>query len=234
MENGKADYRGEVLGSEEVLAPLPADVFCVGCGYNLYGAVGRNCPECGYGLEHLRSVDCRIPWASSDRKGYFLPFWRTVGKVLARRRYSHFWEEVAGDVSLAHASSFRWVVVFHLLVVSVLAVVLLYSVFPAEELPEVSVLDAVVNGGTLALPTFWERAYGEVWPGGFACSLFWCILDPGYRYTELLFSSSCFLNIPAECGGCAQLLYVCSACDIGSGGSGAWLYGNVYRPAVFR
>jgi rubredoxin len=52
------------------LPPVPADVFCPDCGYDLHGLTGARCPECGFDLETVRARAPQIPWARRREIGW--------------------------------------------------------------------------------------------------------------------------------------------------------------------
>jgi hypothetical protein len=77
-----------------------ADVYCLGCGYNLRGLEGEGaaadarCPECGRPFDALEYAGVRAPWVERHRVGHFAAYWHTVLLVTFR--------------PLEFAGRFRW------------------------------------------------------------------------------------------------------------------------------
>lgn len=66
-----------------------ADVYCLGCGYNLRGLAGEGeaggrCPECGRPFEAREYAGVRSPWVDRHRVGVPMAYWRTVLLVTFR------------------------------------------------------------------------------------------------------------------------------------------------------
>ena len=66
-----------------------ADVYCLGCGYNLRGLSGEGeaggrCPECGRPFEAREYAGVRSPWVDRHRVGATAAYWQTVLLVTFR------------------------------------------------------------------------------------------------------------------------------------------------------
>jgi hypothetical protein len=145
----------------DTLRDIPDDIFCPACGYNLHGAPGANCSECGYSLENIRSNICRIPWARRREVGRFRGYWSTVWMVAFHNRT--FCEEYAHSVSFSDARAFRYVTVLHAYLPLLFATLLLYATTPAE--PYVALLHQMMTTGMVQYgATIVDRAYAETWP----------------------------------------------------------------------
>ncbi|MGD8452486.1 MAG: hypothetical protein PVJ57_11755 [Phycisphaerae bacterium] len=86
--------------------PIPADVRCPDCGYDLRGLTSMNCPECGLSLEVVRSRESQIPWVHRRHRGLLRAYCQTVG--LVERRPRRFCFEMVRPVSFPDSQSFRW------------------------------------------------------------------------------------------------------------------------------
>jgi hypothetical protein len=69
--------------------PRDADVYCLGCGYNLRGLAGEGeaggrCPECGRPFEAREYAGVRSPWVDRHRVGALAAYWQTVLLVTFR------------------------------------------------------------------------------------------------------------------------------------------------------
>lgn len=86
--------------------PVPAEVYCPDCGYDLRGLTGQNCPECGFALAVVRSRESQIPWVHRRRLGLLRAYWQTVR--LVERWPRRFCLEMVRPVSYGDAQAFRW------------------------------------------------------------------------------------------------------------------------------
>jgi hypothetical protein len=109
-------------------APLPVGIVCPDCGYDLRGSTSARCPECGFGLDVLRTRETLIPWSHRRELGWFKAYWKTVWLVL--RSPKRLGLEMARAVSYGDSQSFRWVTMAHayppLLAMSILWCALVY------------------------------------------------------------------------------------------------------------
>ena len=94
------------LGDADELAGIPDDILCPACSYDLHGAPGMKCPECGYSLLNIRSDVCRIPWVRRKELGRIRSYWLTVWMVTFRNR--RFCEEYAHSLGYTEARRFQW------------------------------------------------------------------------------------------------------------------------------
>ncbi|HUU97564.1 MAG TPA: hypothetical protein VM487_17650 [Phycisphaerae bacterium] len=129
----------EVQPAGEAHPPLPADLYCPDCGYNLRGLTSRRCPECGLVLDFIESDTPIIPWERRRELGRFRAYWQTVLMVMFRNKL--FCRAAYRSVSYRDAQKFRWVCILHVLIPLLLMLPIL-KVFDAEVLA-----DAVENFG---------------------------------------------------------------------------------------
>ncbi|MCK4623879.1 MAG: hypothetical protein KAV00_01100 [Phycisphaerae bacterium] len=143
-------------------AGILADIYCPKCSYNLRGAVGDQCSECGHSLANIRSRLCQIPWVRRRELGRFYGFWQTVWMVTFRNQ--RFCEEYARPVGYADARTFQWVTIIHVYLPALVAVLLVYLTTPAK--PEVAnpLQQMMMSGMIQPGLTLWDRAYAEMWP----------------------------------------------------------------------
>ena len=66
--------------------PIPSDLFCQQCGYNLRGLTSDRCPECGRSLDGLRGTVPPIPWVHRKEIGWFRVYWKTVWTATFRQQ----------------------------------------------------------------------------------------------------------------------------------------------------
>jgi len=141
--------------------PLAPDIFCPKCSYNLHGAPGEKCPECGHPLANLRSTECRIPWAHRKEKGRIRAYLRTVWLVTFRPL--RFREEYAHNVRLGDAKRFVAITVMLVYLPLLFATIDLYRSTPISPVSH----DAQ-NQFSLFSPQFdqplWIEAAAEYWP----------------------------------------------------------------------
>jgi len=50
-------------------SPIPDDIFCQHCGYNLKMLTGDRCPECGESIAGARALQSQIPWVYRNEPG---------------------------------------------------------------------------------------------------------------------------------------------------------------------
>ena len=127
-----------------------ADVYCLGCGYNLRGLEedGGRCPECGRPMDAREHAGVRSPWVDRHRNGVLAAYWHTVLLVTFRpldfaRRFD--WPRVryhgssrfrrltvasASAAALLAAAAIAW----HLQVTAAGMVVLLGAMVPSAAL----------------------------------------------------------------------------------------------------
>lgn len=142
-----------------------ADVYCPACGYHLRGVAGPRCPECGYDLAGLRSPLSAIPWVHRRKLGRMRAYWQTVWMVTFQNR--RFCEEYARAVDYRDARRFQWLTLLHVALPLLLAVVVVYSAVPPYTGPAdwgERFAQAAATGTLPPEPTFFDRAYTEVWP----------------------------------------------------------------------
>jgi hypothetical protein len=75
--------------AEAVRDDRAADVYCLGCGYNLRGLEGEGtaagrCPECGRPFDVQEYAGVRSPWVQRHRSGPFVAYWHTALLVTFR------------------------------------------------------------------------------------------------------------------------------------------------------
>lgn len=81
-----------------------ADLFCLGCGYDLRGLLGdadpdARCPECGRRFDPAEHAGLRAPWPYRSRAGAWNAYWHTAALVTFR--------------PAEFAARFRWAQVRH-------------------------------------------------------------------------------------------------------------------------
>jgi len=108
----------------EPLNEIPEHIYCPACAYNLFRITSDRCPECGHGLEGLRSDHSTIPWVRRNEIGRFRAYWKTVWMVTMRHR--KFCEEYTRDISYEDAQAFRWLTILHAWLPALLGVIALY------------------------------------------------------------------------------------------------------------
>ena len=91
-------------------SPVPEDLYCPDCGYNLRGLPMVRCPECGLSVEAL-IAEPGIPWVRRHELGWFRAYWKTVWTVMFRSK--RFAREILRPVSYADAQRFRWMTIVH-------------------------------------------------------------------------------------------------------------------------
>ena len=151
---------GSTAGDE--LAPIALDLFCQRCGYNLKGLTSNRCPECGKSLETVRLSEPQIPWVHRKRLGRFRAYWKTV--YLAMFHQGRFCEEMARPVSYSDSQRFRWVTVLHVYIPILLATIYAYRLAPPEPGVVTRSFQMFPPGWVQSGPSWFERAYSEVWP----------------------------------------------------------------------
>ncbi|UCE58868.1 MAG: hypothetical protein JSU63_15680 [Phycisphaerales bacterium] len=153
-------------GETDALTPIPPDVYCPSCAYDLRGAAGENCSECGYPLANLRLPVSEIPWERRNSRSRFIDFWKTVWMVTVRNR--RFSEAYAQPLSYADAQKFRLTVIAHVFVPIVLATIAVYCLWPPDiREPNLDQLLEMWAAGTYQPnPPLAVRAYAAVWPAG--------------------------------------------------------------------
>ena len=134
-----SEASSEVQPAGEAHPPLPADLYCPECGYNLRGLTSRRCPECGLALDFLESETPIIPWERRREIGRLRAYWQTVLMVMFRNKL--FCRAAFRPVSYRDSQRFRWVCILHVLIPLLLMLPIL-KVFDAEVLA-----DAVENFG---------------------------------------------------------------------------------------
>jgi hypothetical protein len=102
----------EVRPAGEEHPPLPADLYCPECGYNLRGLTSRRCPECGLSLEHIEALGTQIAWVHRRAIGTFRSYWRTARDTTFRGR--RFLRGIPPFVEYKHAQRFRYVTIMTL------------------------------------------------------------------------------------------------------------------------
>ena len=165
----------------EMPAELGKDIYCPVCSYNLHGAPGEKCSECGYPLAELRCPTSQIPWVRQRELSRYRAslhpirmvrlrnaalcyraYWQTVGMVTSRNLA--FCDEYAKSLRLSDARLFRWVTILHVYI-SVLLGTIIMCVAVAAKPPPTHPLQAVFPGGMLKpAPPLTDQACGEVWP----------------------------------------------------------------------
>lgn len=148
----------------ETLPAIEADLFCPRCAYNLRGAVGSRCSECGYDLGNLRSPTCRIPWVRRRELGRLWAYWATVWMLLFRNR--RFCEEYARPQRYADVRRFQWVTIALVFATVVAAVSLVCLVVPPKTETASPFVQLWAIGSAEPSPTLLDRAYAEQWPVG--------------------------------------------------------------------
>jgi hypothetical protein len=123
----------EVQPAGEEHPPLPADLYCPECGYNLRGLTSRRCPECGLVLDFIESDTPIIPWERRRELGRFRAYWQTVLMVMFRNKL--FCRAAYRSVSYRDAQKFRWVCILHVLIPLLLMLPILKA-FDAEVLAD--------------------------------------------------------------------------------------------------
>ena len=151
-------------GCDQSSAPpeIAKDIYCPVCGYNLYGAPGDKCPECGHCLANLRSPICQIPWERRKELGRFRAYWRTVWMVTFRN--TPFCEEYAKSVRVCDARVFKCVSILHVYIPLLLATVVLSSELAAQPPLTDPFQDMFPPGMLKPLPPLVSQACIEVWP----------------------------------------------------------------------
>lgn len=140
---------------------LSADIYCPACGYNLHGAPGDNCPECGRSIVNLRSGTDPIPWTERQRRGRVRAYWQTVWMVTFR--HMRFCEQYAHEVRLSDARSFQCVTVLLAYLPALLGAVIVYLMVPTPEVADP--FQTMMAGGTPQPgQALINRAWAEVWP----------------------------------------------------------------------
>ena len=164
---------------------LGKDIYCPMCGYNLYGAPGERCPECGHRLDNLRSPTVQIPWERRRELGRIRAYWQTVWMVTFQNL--RFCEEYAKSLDVSAARLFRWITLLHVYALVLAGTLVIYATVPFEpEATDPVQQMAFIRTGQFG-PTFIDRAYAEVWPvvGLHVCLLFFlvaCTSAPGYLF----------------------------------------------------
>lgn len=115
----------EVQPAGEEHPPLPADLYCPDCGYNLRGLTSRRCPECGLALDFLESETPIIPWERRRELGRFRAYWQTVLMVMFRNKL--FCRAFYQPISDGDARSFRRLSILQAWLSTLLAFVAFWS-----------------------------------------------------------------------------------------------------------
>ena len=186
-------------------AGVPADFYCPKCSYNLRGAVGDQCSECGHSLENIRSRVCQIPWVRRRESGRFYAFWRTVWMVTCKDRL--FCEEYARPVGYADARRFQLVTILHVYLPALVAVLLVYLTTPAK--PEApNPLQQVMSGVIQPALTLWDRAYAEMWPAAILLICFLLFLAAATGVPSYFFHPRS-VSVPRQNAAIAMSCYTC-------------------------
>jgi hypothetical protein len=141
---------------------IPEDIYCPGCGYNLRGAAGAQCSECGHALANIRASECGIPWEHRRRLGRLRTYWQTVWMVTNRNR--RFCEEYAHDVRFSDARRFQLLTALHIYLPILAATVLLYLMVPPNRNVPDPLRQVMATGRPPQGPSLLIQAYAEVWP----------------------------------------------------------------------
>ncbi len=88
---------------------ISEDVYCPQCDYNLRGLVSDRCPECGYEVSAMKTMESAIPWVHRKRIGWWRAYGQTMWMVMFRN--VEFCNEIAKPVGFDHSQSYRWATV---------------------------------------------------------------------------------------------------------------------------
>lgn len=121
IERFEANHPTDATGPAQ---EIPVDIYCPKCAYDLRGAEGERCSECGYSLTGLRAVESNIPWVHRKQRGWWHAYWATVWLVTFRHR--RFCEEYARTVSYPDARKFQRTTVVLLSTLTMVALVITY------------------------------------------------------------------------------------------------------------
>ncbi len=106
MDNA-SEASSEVQPAGEAHPPLPPDLYCPDCGYNLRGLTSRRCPECGLSLERIEALGIQIAWAHRRAIGTFRSYWRTARDATFPGK--RFFRDIPPFVDYKDGQRFRWI-----------------------------------------------------------------------------------------------------------------------------